>query len=47
MIRIVRAKASVRRVTMARPRSRVASGARFNGRLPRYVYGLVLRQMPR
>ena len=34
---------SVRSVTTARPRSSVASGATSSGRLPRYVYGFVLR----
>ena len=32
---------SERSVSIDRPRSSVASGVRSNGRLPRYVYGLV------
>ncbi len=35
----------VRTVTTASPRSKVASGARLKGRLPRYVYGFVFRTM--
>jgi hypothetical protein len=35
----------VRKVMATNPRSNVAAGLRSSGRLPRYVYGLVLSTM--
>ena len=41
----IAATRSVRNVTATSPRSRVAACERSSGRLPRYVYGLVLRMI--